>query len=47
MGLLQLFALLPGVTTVIEKALQPGGDEAVAMGGLELIDDLVGLGFRV
>ncbi|OEH76590.1 heat repeat-containing protein [Cyclospora cayetanensis] len=36
----KLFALLPGVTAVIEKAFQPEGDESVAMGALELIDDL-------
>ncbi|XP_026190762.1 importin-4 [Cyclospora cayetanensis] len=37
----KLFALLPGVTAVIEKAFQPEGDESVAMGALELIDDLL------
>ncbi|KAL8269323.1 hypothetical protein Esti_006754 [Eimeria stiedai] len=37
----KLFTLLPGVTGVIEKALLPEGDEAVAMAGLELIDDLL------
>ncbi|CDJ44401.1 importin, putative, partial [Eimeria tenella] len=36
----KLFALMPRVTAVIEKALQPEGDEAVAVSGLELIDDL-------
>lgn len=45
MVLLQLFALLPGVTSVIERSLQPEGDEATAMAGLELIDDLVSLRF--
>ncbi|KAL8438903.1 hypothetical protein Efla_005383 [Eimeria flavescens] len=37
----KLFAVLPGVTAVIEKALLPEGDEAVAVAGLELIDDLL------
>lgn len=40
---LQLFALLPGVTSVIERSLE-GHDEAAAVSGLELIDDLVSRG---
>lgn len=39
-GCLQLFALLPGVTSVIERSLE-ANDDAAAVSGLELIDDLV------